>query len=140
MSVHYLTNFFFLKWLYVPTNLFFISSITTIYYYPGIYTLRRCFRLQREKKITFIRYRSSSMSGFSWTAALTTTMLCLDVDLGAFFTDRWDSTCIDRPRLMMLGFFGESRNGFKCCTSNKYRVYYGQLFAPPIGRLTVYDM
>lgn len=80
------------------------------------------------------------MSGFSWTAALTTTMLCLGMDFGAFFTDRWGSTCIDRPRLMMLGFFGESRNGYKCCTLKKYGVYYGQLIAPPIGRLTVYDM
>lgn len=65
------------------------------------------------KKFTFNRNRSSSISGFSCTAALTTTMLCLGVDFGVFFADRCDCTCIDLPRLIMLGFFGESRNGLE---------------------------
>lgn len=45
-------------------------------------------------------------------------MLCLGVDFGVFLADRWGSTCIDLPRLMMLGFFGESRNGFNVVHRN----------------------
>jgi hypothetical protein len=66
-------------------------------------------------------------------------MLCLGVDLGVFFTDRWGSTCIDRPRLMMLGFFGESRNGFSVVHRITEFTMVKQI-APPIGRFTVYDM
>lgn len=72
------------------------------------------------KVITFSRNRSSSMSGFSWTAALTTTILCLGVVFGVFFADRLGSTCIDRPLLMILGFFGESKNSLNDCVLSKH--------------------
>lgn len=71
---------------------------------------------------TFILNRSSSILGFSCTAALTTTMLCLGVVFGVFFADRWDFTCTERPRVMMPGFFGESVNQSRTLNQLKRRA------------------
>lgn len=65
-------------------------------------------RPNKHKRLTFMRNRSSSMSGFSCAAALTTTMLCLVVVFGVFFEHRLDSTWTDRPLVMIPGFLGES--------------------------------
>lgn len=53
-------------------------------------------------------------------------MLCLGVVFGVFFTDRLGSTRSDRPLLMILGFFGESKicRIIETCTRQDTHTYF----------------